>query len=427
MQILWKFFYNLLWHFVLPFWFLAQIPALCKNPRQTWEAILERWTIYPSAQWQNQPVVWFHGSSLGEVVSLQPLMSQLKKRWGDSQILTISTSRGKFIAIEKKVAPIIHYAPLDIGYLVRRAIAKLQPQLLIVFETEIWPALFWECQKKNIPIIIVSGRISNRSFPRYRLAQFFFSSVLKHVHCLMQSQDDVQRICQIGASSDHVQHCGDIKLDGLKTQIAAEDQAFLQHHFPVSSPVIVAGSTHHKEEALLLDVYQQLRQNFPSLTLILAPRHLDRMPEIITLLENKQIAYVKRSQLPNAPLQNVVILDTYGELSKVYALADITIMGGTFVPVGGHNLMEAAALAKPVVFGPYTANCRQQARIVLEKNAGQQVQNAAELQAVLTHWLAHPEIARECGQRGQQAVLANQGSLARCMAQIETITGFTSK
>ncbi len=426
MQTLWRLFYDLLWGLFFPFWLLAKIWQYLKNPTEakiSWKDRLAKYSVDP---WSQRPVVWFHGSSLGEVLSLIPLMKELQKRWGNSQILTVSTSRGYYIACEKKVPAFLAYIPLDVSFLVRRAIKKLHPDILIVFETEIWPNLFWECYKQNIPVVVVSGRISPKSFSRYRHVRFFFKSVLSQAIFLMQSPEDAQRIQSMGAPSERIYCTGDIKLDGLKTNLNQEEREFLQKYFNIKYPVIVMGSTHPGEEELILDIFQKFLQENILVTLIIAPRHLNRMPDILSLFQQKKIGYILRSKMTEESLQDIgqkiILLDTYGELSKVYDLANIVIMGGTFAPVGGHNLMEAAALAKPVIFGPNISNCRQQAKLLLEKNAGIQVDSQNELQQILKDLLSHPQQTKEMGRRGQNVVLSNQGAMQRCLEKLEQIS-----
>lgn len=425
MRIFFWLFYNCIWIFFLPIWLAIQIWQWIRRSPQVKIVWKERLALYPQQKWGKQPVVWFHGSSLGEVLSLLPLIQECKKIWGDSQILTVSTSRGHYIAKEKKATPIIAYLPLDWFPIVSRAITQLKPDVLIVFETEIWPNLFWECYRRKIPVIVVSGRISLRSFPRYYLARTFFQTVLSQAIFLMQTQEDAIRIQKIGAPASRVFHTGDIKLDGLKTKLTSDDQKFLQQYFgTISQPAIIVGSTHPTEEEMVLDIAKKLQEQKRIVTFIIAPRHLNRVPDIVRIIHQRQIPYILRSQiggtLPQVPNDaNIIILDTYGELAKVYDLAHIVVMGGTFAPIGGHNLMEPAALAKPVVFGPNIGNCRQQAKLLLEKNAGIQVQNSAQLQECLEQLLDSPTMAVEMGKRGQNTVINNVGALQRSLEKLK--------
>lgn len=410
-----KIIYNGLWHIVLPFWMLLQLFSWKKNKKEFWE----RLAVYPVSPWEKKPVIWFHGSSLGEVLSLWPFMKAIQREIPHAQILSTQTSRGRYIAEEKCQVDALVYLPLDVSYLIRRALKRWNPDLVILFETEIWPNLFWECEKQKIPVMIVSGRISPRSFPRYKKARFFFKNVLQNGYYLMQSQEDQQRILEIGASEDKVKICGDIKLDGIRTILSEEEKKFCETIFPGADPMLVAGSTHHGEESVLLDVYLSLKKKYQDLRLVLAPRHLDRVPEITQWLQSQNREYSLRSDLPSTQAKDIVILNSYGELSKVYYRASWVFVGGTIAPVGGHNLMEPAALGKPVLFGHHIGNCRKQAQLLLEKNAGCMVYSRQELEEKLDFLLSHPQESSEMGRRGQDVVLANQGSMQKCLEEVK--------
>jgi 3-deoxy-D-manno-octulosonic-acid transferase len=350
-------------------------------------------------------------------------MQSLRSRFPQSQILSTSTPRGEEIAQKKGQADKVIYLPLDISYLVRRSLDRMRPDIVVIFETEIWPNLFWECASKNIPVVLVSGRISPRSFPLYKMAKAFFASVLAQGYFLMQSKEDMERILAIGVPTDRVSLCGDIKRDGIRTALSPEEIAFIEKTFPGQRPIVVAGSTHAGEEAMLLDIYTALRQEWPSLSLILAPRHLKRMGEIQHLLEQRKIKYTLRSQILQENINSVIVLDTYGELSKVYYLADVVFVGGTWANVGGHNLLEPAALQKAVLFGPHIFNCKDQAQLLVEKKAGFLVSSPDELKEKMRELLSSQEKASAMGKRGQGAILENQGAIAKCIAKIEQILG----
>ena len=410
MRYFWQFFYDLLWHFFFTFWLVL---SLLKFDRRIFRSRLGLYRICRS----KLPLLWFHGSSLGEILTLIPLMKEIRQHLPHQQLLSVSTIRGDYIAQKKSEADHIVYLPLDISYIVRRALFYVKPKLIIILETEIWPNLFWEAEKADIPILLVSGRISPRSFPRYKLARPFFSHVLKHASYLMQSPEDRQRIVAIGAPESQVEIAGNIKFDGLRTELSSEEIQELKKTFPISKPVLVAGSTHSGEEKIILDTYLELLRDFPSLTLILAPRHLKRLKEIQNLLESYKLKYVLRSQISSS-MPQIILLDTYGELTKIYYLADIVFVGGTLVPVGGHNLMEPAAFGKAVLFGPYISSCRRQAQILQEKNAAQRANSAEELSLSIKELLQAKEKAEGMGKNAQKIVKENQGALKRCVEKI---------
>jgi 3-deoxy-D-manno-octulosonic-acid transferase len=416
----WQRLYDILWHFVLLGWSILQLWKVMQG-RQRRQALHERLAMYPAMAWQRQPVIWFHASSLGEVMSVTPLMQKLRDRFPHSQLLSVSTVRGEGVARQKSGADRVVYLPLDISYLVRKAIRRIRPDLVVVFETEIWPNLFWECARQNVPVLVVSGRISPRSFPRYQKARPFFASVLQYAHLLMQSQEDRERIIAIGARPAQVAISGDIKFDGIRSELTFEEIQGLQTTFPLSRPILVAGSTHEGEEEMLIAVYEGLKSKWPDLSFVLAPRHLTRLPQVVALLESHKIGYRLRSQPFSNEKSHVILLDTYGELNRVYWLADVVFLGGTLVPVGGHNIAEPAALGKPVVFGPFISNCKRQAEMFLSLNAAIQVKSREDLSECLTSLLADSNKARAIGDKAREVVVANQGAMNQCLDRIETM------
>jgi 3-deoxy-D-manno-octulosonic-acid transferase len=416
MRSVWQLFYDILWHPFLAGWLLWQL--LGRKNKEMRRAAAERLAIYPPFSWKTRPVIWFHASSLGEVLSLIPLMQKLREKFPHSQVLSVSTVRGEGVARQKSGAEAVLYLPFDISYLVKRALQRIAPDMVVIFETEIWPNLFWQCARRHVPLVVVSGRISPRSFRRYRLARPFFASVLRAAYFLMQSEEDARRIGEMGAPAERVQVCGDIKFDGLRTQLDDKDIAWLHNTFAMSHPLLVAGSTHAGEEEAIFATYATLKSEWPDLSLILAPRHLQRLKDVTALLDARALPYRLRSTLLSPEPASIIILDTYGELGKIYYLADVVFVGGTLVPVGGHNIAEPAALGKPVLFGPHIANCQKQASVFLEQKGAAMVYSTDELTVRVRELLADPARAMRMGERARDVVIANQGAMARCLDEL---------
>lgn len=416
MKYIYQFFYNIIWHIIILGWLLWH----CVKGKDK-QSMLDRLAMFKEID--KNAVIWFHGSSLGEVISLLPLMNALKETIDHHAILTVSTIRGYQIAQQKanNIAE-IHYLPWDVSYLMKRAIKLWHPNIVILFETELWPNLLWTCDSKKVPIALISGRISMRSYPRYRLARCFFRTILSNISLWMQSQEDAERIIGMGAPKNHVQVLGDIKLDGIRTCLPPEELAKLENLFHPKSFVWVIGSTHENEEKMLIPVYKYLLEQFPELLCILAPRHLSRMQEIMNLLDSENIQYTLRSKIEEEEKHNLILLDTYGELAQVYALADVVFIGGTFVPVGGHNLLEPAAFGKVVLFGTYINNCRLQARMLIEQGAGVSCESPEFLKTQLEKLLLlSPEKLKSCGKKGQDIILKNQGVLQKYVDSIKNL------
>lgn len=423
MRYIYQFFYNIIWHIFIVGWLVWQSIKSIKSKDK--QAILDRLAIFKKTD--KNSVIWFHGSSLGEVISLLPLMKTLKETIDHKAILTVSTIRGYQIAQQKaQELAEIHYLPWDVSYLMKRVLKLWHPNMVILFETELWPNLLWTCKSKKVPIALISGRISMRSYPRYRLARFFFRTILSDILLWMQSQEDAERIIGMGASKNHVQVLGDIKLDGIRTCLPQEELNKLKNLFHPKSFVWVIGSTHENEEKMLIPVYKHLLAIYPELLCILAPRHLFRMQEIMSLLDAENIQYTLRSKIEEEP-HNLILLDTYGELAQVYAIADIVFIGGTLVPVGGHNLLEPAAFGKVVLFGTYINNCRLQARMLIEQGAGISCENPEVLQMQLEKLLSTPIELESRGKKGQEIILKNQGVLKKYVDAIQHILNKTTE
>ncbi len=413
-RFIYKAIYNLLFHLALPILLLIQIIVWVKEGTPALKRLKSRLVFYPALK-KNSSVVWFHGASLGEVLALIPLMERLREDNPEQiQVLSVNTVRGEYVALKKSPADKVIYLPLDLSYIVKRALRRLHPSMIIILETEIWPQLFWQAAEENIPVVLVSGRISTRSFPRYKLLRGFFSNVLARGHFLMRTQGDAQRLTQIGAPVEAVHICGDIKYDGLKMKLSAEEKKQLEQIFSPQGPVIVAGSTHAGEEKIILEAFKRIKEIYPKAHLIIAPRHLKRANDVSKLIENTTLTYERRSETKKASSADIFLLDSYGELSFVYELASLVFIGGTLVEIGGHNVMEPAAFGKPVLCGPYYANFRRHVQSLQEQDSIIIIDGPDELFGVLFHLLSHPKEALAMAQRGQEVVFSNQGALGKC-------------
>lgn len=416
--------YNILFCIVVPFlllfsamfllWriiFHAKEYSIKKDVLSTIKRLRDRLALYRKIK-EKKPVIWYHGSSLGEVLSLIPLMKEFKKQYDHVQVLTVSTVRGEAIALQKKAADYLFFFPYDVFFATQRALRKISPKIIVILETEIWPDFFWQAAKNRQEIIIVSGRISEKSFPKYYLARFFFHYVLQKNYCLMRSKDDAKRIELIGANPQNIEVFGDIKYDGLQTDLNEADKKTLSD-FPQHNRIIVAGSTHSGEEEILCRVFKKLQQNFQNLCLILVPRHLERLDDVQKTVSNHNLDFCLRSQLPQN--KSVIIGDTYGELRKMYFVSEVVFVGGSLVPVGGHNVMEAVSFAKPVISGKYISNFRRHIQNLQSCHGICLVENEEELYEGIATLLREPNTAKEMGKRGQKVVLENQGAIQQCI------------
>src|ERR671922_2658570 len=276
------------------------------------------------------------------------------------------------------------YFPLDYPWVVHHVISRLQPRLFLMVETEIWPNFLRELTRQAIPAMLVNGRISPRSFRGYRHLRPFMRRVLPAVTSFsMQTKLDAERIIAIGAEPSRVRVTGNIKYDlALEALTSADEQALRADLGIGGAPVFMAGSTHRGEEDVVIAAYRQARAQVPALRLLLAPRHLDRLDEVEALLRKHQLTVQRRShggRFPQGGEAPVLLLDTIGELAQLYAVGTVVFVGGSFAPIGGHNVLEPAARRKAILFGPHMHNFHQIAAALLEAGGAVQVQNPEAL------------------------------------------------
>lgn len=304
--------------------------------------------------------VWFHAVSVGETLAVQGLVKDFKKKNPDLPVVfSTVTFTGQQIAKQRlgDLATVIYF-PFDIGFVTNKIINLVDPQVVIVVETEIWPNFSYNVSAKNIPLVLINGRISPKSFKNYVIFKFFISKILGMYTCfLMQSDLDAGRIVEMGAKKQKVRTTGNIKYD-IKPNLTDDQIANLKQELNIlaEDKLLIAGSTHDTEEKIILDVYLKLKEELESLKLVLVPRHPERYQDVFSLLKEYKLDFAKRSQHETFEKASVFVLDTMGELLSFYSVSDIAFIGGTMIPKGGHNPLEPAAFSVPVVLGPHTFN-----------------------------------------------------------------------
>jgi 3-deoxy-D-manno-octulosonic-acid transferase len=318
------------------------------------------------------------------------------------------------------------YFPLDYPWVVHQVIARLQPCLFLMVETEIWPNFLRELSRQTIPAILVNGRLSPRSFRGYRRLQLFMRRVLPSITAFsMQTKLDAERIIAIGAEPSRVQITGNIKYDLALEPLTNADAHALRADLGIGeAPVFMAGSTHRGEEEIVLAAYLQARAQVPALRLLLAPRHLDRLDEIEALLRKHQLIGQRCSHRRLSSQHNtapVLLLDTLGELANLYAIGTVVFVGGSFVPIGGHNVLEPAAHRKAILFGPHMHNFHQIAAALLDAGGAAQVHNPEALGEHVSRLLLQPECCQALGEAAYQVLCDNQGAIARTVELIEQV------
>lgn len=365
-----------------------------------------------------RPTIWVHAVSVGEVLAVSGLVSELKLAFPQHRVLiSTTTATGQELARNRFGADDIFYFPLDFGFAIKPYLRCLRPELVILAETEFWPNFLRLAKAGGARIAVVNARISDRSFPSYRRWRGILNRVLRPVDVfLAQTEEDQKRLLTVGASADRVQVSGNLKFDvSMPTPppIVAKLRSAMQE--AQAHPVVVCGSTVEGEEEILLDAFRKLLEKYARAILILAPRHPERFAGVAQLLERAGLPFSRRSTWDGEPLSGgVLLLDSIGELASIYALADLVFVGGSLVPRGGHNILEPAQHGVPILVGPYTENFRDIIRAFRAKRAVRVV-DPAELFPVLLE-LATDEAARKSlGALASETVRAHMGATRRTL------------
>ncbi len=373
--------------------------------------------------------IWLHAVSVGELLACQGLAAALKQRF-PSRPLVISTitETGFRMARQRQEsgalpAEAVFFCPFDFPFAVRRVLAQVRPALLVVAETEFWPNLFREAERAGVRVAVVNARVSDRAFPRYRLFRFFFRDVLNRASLLLaQSEEDARRLRELGGDPGRVCATGNLKYDQPRPPSLPVwlDRQVMQWTAPGA---LLAASTAAGEEGVVLEVFERLRRQWPALRLILAPRRPERFEEVGRMALGRGLRLARRSQLqPEGhgihPDAAALLLDTVGELGAFYRYATVAFVGGSLVPHGGQNILEAALFARPIVVGPYTHNFREITASFLKAGALRQVASGAELASALEELLRSPKQAEAMGVAARQLLEANRGSTGRTLEAV---------
>jgi 3-deoxy-D-manno-octulosonic-acid transferase len=371
-----------------------------------------------------RPVIWLHAVSVGESIAARPLLKSLRSRYPDHAIVVSNTTEtGRGIAAGFAEQDLCIYFPFDFLPAVYAALNSIKPQIVIIMETEIWPNFTREAARRSIPVLLANGRISDRSYSRYLTFSWFFRHSLQLFSQLcMQTQIDRERIVAIGAPPERTVVSGNLKYDIPYHQVTGEERTALrrQYGIPLEALVVVAGSTHSGEDEHIVAAYRSLLGEGAPLFLVLVPRHPERSETVARLLEREHLAYQRQSAVNlNAAAGfsggEVLLVDTVGQLMKMYALADLAFVGGSLVPTGGHNLLEPASVGIPTVFGPHMTNFREIAGLVLHYGAGIQIEGADQLADTWRTLIASVELRQVLGQNGLKLMRDKSGATQQHM------------
>ncbi len=367
--------------------------------------------------------IWVHAVSVGEVLAVSQLVAELKKKYPDRQIfISTTTATGQALARQRFGEDRVFFMPLDFGFAVRPYLNALQPQLLILAETEFWPNLLHLAGKRGIALATVNARISDRSFPRYQRFRWFFGRVLSEMDLfLTQTEEDASRLRAIGAATERVRVSGNLKFD-IRPSAQSAFVSDLRNAMAKDAPVIVCGSTAEGEEELLLGAFKEVQQRFPAAIMVLAPRHPERFEKVAAMIASAGFTLQRRSKwtAPQPVAPGVFLLDSVGELAAVYALADIAFVGGSLVPTGGHNILEPAQYDSAIVVGPHTFNFREIVSLFEQGNAVRVV-TAETLSSQLLALLSQPTKRAELGARAKELFAHHAGATRRTLEALSPL------
>jgi 3-deoxy-D-manno-octulosonic-acid transferase len=373
--------------------------------------------------------IWIHAVSVGEVLTARALLQELRERYPRLRIfLSTTTITGHQVARNNlQYVDEVFYFPFDFRFIVQRTLRLVKPRLFIMMETELWPNLLRACHAGGVRTLLVNGRISSRSFPRYKLAKPLFRHVLAHVdRFCMQGEESARRIVDMGADPARVTVTGSLKFDSLEIPgiTAAPDrgQNRVLRYFRIAPerPVVIAASTLKGEEEPVLEAFQRIRSTRPNALLVIAPRKPERFDDVERLARRSGWNVARRSDLrvDAEPRHDVVILDTIGELAQLFQVGTVVFVGGSLVDAGGHNILEPAVFGKPIVFGPHMQNFAEIARGFLANGAAVQVSHGRELGTILLELLDDPVRRASLGAAARALVEANRGARTKSLAAI---------
>jgi len=366
--------------------------------------------------------LWIHGVSVGEILAASRFVREFEKRFPDwTVVLSTTTKTGRAAAARHFSGKPIFYYPLDLSIVVRRVIGRIRPDVVVLMELEIWPNFLLSTSRRGIKVLLLNGRIGERSYRGYRILQMLFPEPLRRIdlYCV-QNGVYADRLARLGVPLDRIHVTGTMKYDTIETEEEASADATVKRDLGLSprETVVVGGSTHPPEEEELLGAFSELRREIPDLRLVLAPRRPERIGEIADAVRRRGFVPLRRTEMPLggpriADPAAVVLIDTIGELSRIYRAASVVFIGGSLIPHGGQNMMEAAGLGKAVMFGPFVFNFQDSVEVLLRDRAAVQLRNADDLLPELRRLLGDASYREEMGRRARDAIRKNQGASQR--------------
>jgi len=356
--------------------------------------------------------IWIHTVSIGEFLSVTPLMERLQKEKDENIIVTLATKTGRRVA-EKKLPGMQHlFFPIDFYPVMKRAIKKLNPKLIVIIETELWPSLLKIASDSNIPVILLNGRISPFSFPKYKKIRFFARGLLPLFSAVtMRTSEEAEKLLYLGAEEKNVEIVGSMKFDLAYEMSRKINPQEVRDRLGIDKDrrIVVFGSLHPEEEEMIADIAGKILKKFENTTAVIVPRYLDKT-NIYRILQNRKIEYVKRSAMPGSRKPSVIVVDTYGELNSFYSISEFAFVGASLYRWGGQNPIEPTAFKKPVLFGIHNWHFKEEWEKIKQGGGGIEVESYDRLYREAVKLLENPGICKQMGEKGYRVLLENTGA-----------------
>lgn len=372
--------------------------------------------------------IWIHGVSVGEILAARALVRMIGEEHPDwDVVLSTTTLDGQTVA--KRVYPgrIVFYFPMEFSAMIRRTLHRIRPAAVLLIELEIWANFLHHTRRAGIPVILVNGRISRRSYHLYRFVRWALFRPFRKIrwYCV-QSREYADRFAALGIPRSQIEVTGSMKFDNISIGEGREEarkEARRRLSIADGDWVIIAGSTHAGEEQALLEVCREVQRRRPESRLVLVPRHMERIPQVESLLRERGDAYVKKTALDgSAPSgREIILVDTMGDLQQIYPAANVVFVGGSLVPIGGHNMLEPAGLGLAVIIGPHVFKCADDVNLLVKAEAGLQVADAQELRSTILSLLENPDKIRALEDKAADTLLAHQGATEKNLRYLEKV------
>ncbi len=412
--------YSLLFTLLLPLILLRLYLRSRKSPAYR-ERLRERFGFGARIK---EPVIWVHAVSVGEVQAAKPLIARLQKKYPEhSLVVTTMTPTGAERVADIKGRVQHRYVPYDTPGCIKRFLRRIQPSMLIIMETEIWPNMLYYSHRQHIPSMLVNARMSERSARGYARVNALTTPALnKFTYIAAQGEVDKERLIALGADPEKIQVTGSLKFDFTAPGEVEKHAKILREQWGVERKVWIAASTHKGEDEQVLDAFKQLHRALPEAMLVLVPRHPERFNEVAALCQARGFSLVRRSEQRECQADTAIFLgDSMGELMLFFAASDVAFVGGSLVATGGHNLLEPASLGIPVLTGPHMFNFAEIHRLLRQAEASIEVENSRHLAKELLRLFDDPALCRAVGERGKRLVAQNRGALDRVVALVDNM------